>query len=76
MQELIGSEEKNRVEIEELKEIYRECKKILFAHRHSFGKMEKPLREKARRCIKIFIEFDENTTNGNYLAATGNCSNH
>ena len=69
LQELVGSEEKNRFEIDELKEIYRECKKTLLAHRYLFGKMEKPLEGRLDKISKMFIEFDENTTNGNYLAA-------
>ena len=69
LEELVGSEEKNRFEIDELKEIYRECKKTLLAHRYLFGKMEKPLEGRLDKISKMFIEFDENTTNGNYLAA-------
>ena len=69
LQELVGSEEKNRFEIDELKEIYRECKKTLLAHRYLFGKMEKPLEGRLDKISKMFIEFDENTANGNYLAA-------
>ena len=69
LQELVGSEEKNRFEIDELKETYRECKKTLLAHRYLFGKMEKPLEGRLDKISKMFIEFDENTTNGNYLAA-------
>ena len=69
LQELVGSEEKNRSEIDELKETYRECKKTLLAHRYLFGKMEKPLEGRLDKISKMFIEFDENTTNGNYLAA-------
>ncbi len=69
LQELVGSEEKNRFEIDELKEIYRECKKTLLAHRYLFGKMEKSLEGRLDKISKMFIEFDENTTNGNYLAA-------
>lgn len=38
LNELVGSEEKNRVEIEQLKDSYREAKKNLLAHHHSFGK--------------------------------------
>lgn len=67
--ELVGSEEKNRVEIDELKEIYRECKKKLLAHRYLYGKMEKPLEGKLEDISKQFNLFDENTENGNYLAA-------
>lgn len=69
LQELVGSEEKNRIEIEELKETYRESKKTLLAHRHSFGKMEKYLEQRLEDVSKSFTQFDENTTNGNYLAA-------
>ena len=69
LQELIGSEEMNRVEIEELKDIYRECKKMLLAHRHSFGKTEKHLEKRLEDVSGIFIQFDENTENGNYIAA-------
>jgi septation ring formation regulator len=69
LEELVGSEEKNRIEIDELKETYRECKKTLLAHRYLFGKMEKPLEGRLETISKLFIEFDENTTNGNYLAA-------
>jgi septation ring formation regulator len=69
LQELIGSEEMNRVEIEELKDIYRECKKMLLAHRHSFGKTEKHLEKRLEDVSGIFIQFDENTESGNYIAA-------
>ena len=69
LQELIGSEEMNRVEIEELKDIYRECKKMLLAHRHSFGKTEKHLEKRLEDVSNSFIQFDENTENGNYIAA-------
>jgi len=69
LQELIGSEEKNRIEIEDLKEIYRECKKTLLAHRYSFAKMEKSLETGLEEVSKKFVEFDEKTNNGNYLQA-------
>ncbi|MCQ6274404.1 septation ring formation regulator EzrA [Bacillus sp. V3B] len=69
LQELVGSEEKNRIEIEDLKETYRESKKMLLAHRHSFGKMEKHLEQRLEDVSQSFVQFDENTTNGNYLAA-------
>jgi len=69
LQELIGSEEKNRTEIEDLKEIYRESKKTLLAHRYSFGQMEKSLETRLEEVSKKFAEFDEETINGNYLQA-------
>lgn len=37
LDELIGSEEKNRIEIEQLKEYYRSARKTILAHQHSFG---------------------------------------
>jgi septation ring formation regulator len=69
LHELVGSEEKNRIEIEQLKEIYRETKKALLAHRHSFGKSEKFLEAQLEDVTKKFHEFDEKTDQGNYLEA-------
>lgn len=66
---LVGSEEKNRIEIEELKELYRESKKTLLAHRHSFGKAEKSLETRLDEVSGKFQIFDEKTENGNYLEA-------
>jgi septation ring formation regulator len=69
LHELVGSEEKNRTEIEQLKELYRETKKTLLAHRHSFGKSEKYLEAQLDEVTKKFHEFDEKTDHGNYLEA-------
>ncbi|MEH7255272.1 septation ring formation regulator EzrA, partial [Neobacillus niacini] len=69
LHELVGSEEKNRTEIEQLKELYRETKKTLLAHRHSFGKSEKSLEVQLDDVTKKFHEFDEKTEHGNYLEA-------
>lgn len=69
LHELVGSEEKNRTEIEQLKELYRETKKTLLAHRHSFGKSEKYLEAQLDDVTKKFHEFDEKTEHGNYLEA-------
>ncbi|WP_045523659.1 septation ring formation regulator EzrA [Neobacillus niacini] len=69
LHELVGSEEKNRTEIEQLKELYRETKKTLLAHRHSFGKSEKYLETQLDDVTKKFHEFDEKTEHGNYLEA-------
>jgi septation ring formation regulator len=69
LHELVGSEEKNRLEIEELKELYRESKKMLLAHRHSFGSAEKSLEEQLNSVSQKFQEFDEKTEHGNYLEA-------
>ncbi|MEH7353656.1 septation ring formation regulator EzrA [Neobacillus drentensis] len=69
LHELVGSEEKNRVEIEELKELYRESKKLLLAHRLSFGNAEKHLEDKLNDAAQKFQDFDEKTELGNYLEA-------
>jgi septation ring formation regulator len=69
LHELVGSEEKNRTEIEQLKELYRETKKTLLAHRHSFGKSEKFLETQLDDVTKKFHEFDGKTEHGNYLEA-------
>ncbi|CAH2716966.1 Septation ring formation regulator EzrA [Neobacillus rhizosphaerae] len=69
LHELVGSEEKNRVEIEELKDLYRESKKILLAHRHSFGNSEKHLEVQLNDVAQKFQDFDEKTELGNYLEA-------
>ena len=69
LSELVGSEEKNRTEMEDLKEIYRESKRSLLAHRHLFGMMEKHLELRLENISEQFNDYDENTANGNYLKA-------
>lgn len=69
LNELVGSEEKNREEIEELKDMYRESKKSLLAHRHTFGKAETFLEKQLEEALAKFDEFDEKTEKGNYLEA-------
>lgn len=69
LHELVGSEEKNREEIEQLKELYRETRKMLLAHRHSFGSAEKHLEEQLNHITIKFQEYEEKTENGNYLEA-------
>jgi septation ring formation regulator len=69
LHELVGSEEKNSGEIEQLKELYRESKKMLLAHRHSFGSAEKSLEMQLFVVAQKFQEFDDKTENGDYLEA-------
>jgi septation ring formation regulator len=69
LNELVGSEEKNRDEIDGLKEQYRESKKNLLTHRHSFGKAEASLEAMLEEIQAKFLEFDDKTENGNYLEA-------
>ncbi|THE14775.1 septation ring formation regulator EzrA [Bacillus timonensis] len=69
LKDLVGSEEKNRVEVDELNQLYREIKKILLAHRHTFGCAEKQLETKLEGIYGKFKEYEEATTNGNYFEA-------
>ncbi|HJV18097.1 MAG TPA: septation ring formation regulator EzrA, partial [Bacillales bacterium] len=69
LNELVGSEEKNRVEIEQLKELYREAKKNLLAHRHDYGEAEGQLSKVLDEVVNRFQEYEEKTKNGNYLEA-------
>jgi septation ring formation regulator len=69
LNELVGSEEKNRMEIEQLKEAYREARKNLLAHRYSFGKSETQLELLLDSVVIQFDLYEEKTVNGNYLEA-------
>ena len=69
LKDLVGSEEKNRVEVDELNQQYRELKKNLLAHRHTFGHAEKQLEMNLEDVYGKFKEFEEATTNGNYFEA-------
>lgn len=69
LDELIGSEESNRQESEELKEKRREARKRLLAHRHTFGKAASLLEIQLDALSSEFDKFEELTNEGNYLAA-------
>ncbi|MBD8522498.1 septation ring formation regulator EzrA [Lysinibacillus sp. FSL R7-0073] len=69
LNELIGSEEKNRIEIEQLKEYYRSARKTLLAHQHSFGVALPALEKKLEEFVEKFEKFDVLTNEGNYLQA-------
>ena len=69
LEELIGSEEKNRIEMEQLKDQHRAARKTLLAHQHSFGEAVRALEQKLESFIPQFEEFDRLTDTGNYLSA-------
>ncbi len=69
LNELVGSEEKNRIEIEKLKEQHRAARKTVLAHQHSFGMTASPLEKELESFNPKFKEYDELTANGNYLQA-------
>lgn len=69
LDELIGSEEKNRIEIEQLKEQYRSARKTLLAHQYSFGPALSSLEKLVEQITPKFDEFVSLTQEGNYLQA-------
>ncbi|MBO2536937.1 septation ring formation regulator EzrA [Rummeliibacillus suwonensis] len=69
LDELIGSEEKNRIEIEQLKEQYRSARKTLLAHQYSYGPAAEPLENRLEKFNPQFEEYDQLTASGNYLKA-------
>lgn len=69
LEELIGSEEKNRIEVDQLRDYYRQARKTVLAHQHSFGPALKALEERIEAFGPKFEEFDEMTNSGNYMQA-------
>ncbi len=69
LNELVGSEEKNRVEMELMKEQHRSARKKVLARQHSFGKAVNRLEMELESFNPSFVEYDELTANGNYLLA-------
>ncbi|WP_332651054.1 septation ring formation regulator EzrA [Lysinibacillus sp. 54212] len=69
LEELIGSEEKNRIEMEQLKEYHRSARKTILAHQHSFGPALAQLEKRLEQFTPKFEEFDQLTIEGNYLQA-------
>lgn len=69
LNELIGSEEKNRIEMETIKEQHRAARKALLAHQHSFGPAVEALEKEWESFNPRFEEYDELIENGNYLQA-------
>lgn len=69
LEQLIGSEEKNRIEMDYIREQYRLARKTLLAHQHSFGAAAIPLEKKMEQFGPKFEAYDQLTENGNYLQA-------
>lgn len=69
LNELVGSEEKNRFEVVEMKETYRQLKKSLLAHRHNYGKAANKLEVSLEEVVEVLKKYEEETENGNYLNA-------
>ena len=69
LNELVGSEEQNKRLVEELLLAYREEKKRLLAHRHSFGEAARKLEEEFDKLASDFDTFNNQTESGDYLEA-------
>lgn len=69
LNELVGSEEKSRTEMEMLKEQHRIARKKVLAHQHSFGKTVNSLEKELESFNAKFDEYEDLTENGNYLLA-------
>ncbi|MGD6849342.1 septation ring formation regulator EzrA [Rossellomorea aquimaris] len=69
LNELIGSEEKNREEIQSLQEDYRNSKKQLLAYRHTYGQTAKYIENVLDKLSEQMDQFNDLTEQGNYLDA-------
>ena len=69
LNELIGSEERNRFEIETVKEHHRAARKKILAHQYAFGPAVEPLEKEWESFNPRFEEYDALIENGNYLQA-------
>ncbi|RNF40823.1 septation ring formation regulator EzrA [Planococcus salinus] len=69
LEELIGSEEKNRNEMDLLKDQYRQARKNLLAHQYSYGPAAVPLEKKLESLTPQFEQYDKLTEEGDYLKA-------
>ncbi|OMP67743.1 septation ring formation regulator EzrA [Domibacillus epiphyticus] len=69
LDQLVGSEEKNRAEGEEVHARQREARKRLLAHRHTFGKAAPVLEVQLDVLTGRFDTFADLTEEGNYLEA-------
>lgn len=66
---LIGSEEKNRIEMEQIQEQYRSARKNVLAHQYSFGEALPALEKELESFQPEMAEYNELTSKGNYMSA-------
>lgn len=69
LEELVGSEEKNRFEMKELEKQHRTARKKILAHQPSFGVTVDPLEKELELLKPKFEAYYELTEQGNYLQA-------
>lgn len=70
LEHLIGSEQQSRVEIDQLKEQYRNARKTLLAHQYAFGPTLPALEQRLEVFVPSFEQYDYLTSEGNYLQAS------
>lgn len=69
LEQLLGSEEKNREDLDASKEKYGELKRKLLTNRLAYGEAESKLEEQLGEIGTRFLEIEEATGNGDYLKA-------
>lgn len=69
LDELMGSEEKNRLEMEAIQENYRTARQTILAKQFDFGQAFEPLEKKLETFTPQFEEYEKLTEQGNYLTA-------
>lgn len=69
LNDLVGSEEKSRTEVEKLAEGYMERKRYLLAHRHLFGVVASHLEQLVETIGNQIKNYEELTNEGNYFEA-------
>ncbi len=69
LDELMGSEEKNRFEMEAIQEKYRTARQTILAKQFDFGQAFEPLEKKLETFTPQFEEYEKLTEQGNYLTA-------
>lgn len=67
--DLVTSEQKNRMEIENAKGAYKKVRKNLLAYSHLYGELYSKLESDLHGVYEGFSQFDSQTENGNYMAA-------
>lgn len=69
LDELIGSQAKSAEENEKLEGKYSDFKKLLLNQRHQYGSTTPLLEKELEQIQKLFAEFNQSITNGDYLVA-------
>lgn len=69
LDELVGSEERSRIEIETLQDKYRAARKAILAHQHDYGRAFGPIEERLEQLVPKFEQYDALIEEGNYVTA-------